>query len=225
MPDMSWFEELLYLLPGLILGLALHEYMHALVAYKCGDDTQKAFGRLTMNPMKHIDPMGFLFIVFFRFGWAKPVQVNARYLKKPKRDFMLISLAGPCANLLLGIVMSLLLSILNCILTLHPDLFGNRVFMAAHGVFMWAMLMNILLFVFNMLPIPGFDGYHALTSFLPGKVKEKLYPLERFGFLLFFIIVFFDIGFDIIGTIMFFITNFFTGIWEDLVMHIVSLFL
>lgn len=188
---MNWIEELLYLLPGLVLGFSLHEYCHARVAYACGDESQKSLGRLTLNPVKQIDPMGFLCMLIFRFGWARPVQVNHRALKKPKRDYFFVSLAGPVSNFLLAVVMSLPTAGCYAAMVLNPALAQNTLLTSAFNVFYCAMQFNFLLFLFNMLPIPGFDGYHVITCLLPARVNEFLYRFERYGFLILMVLLIF----------------------------------
>lgn len=188
---MAWIQELLYVLPGLLLGFSLHEYCHARVAYACGDESQKSLGRLTLNPVKQIDPMGFLCMIIFRFGWARPVQVNHRALKKPKRDYLFVSLAGPVSNFLLAVVMSLPTAGCYAAMVLNPELQYNTLLTSAYAVCYCAMNINFLLFFFNMLPIPGFDGYHAITCLLPARVNEFLYRFERYGFFILLLLVVF----------------------------------
>ena len=219
------FEELLYFLPGLIFGFSLHEFCHAFVAYKCGDETQKSFGRLTINPIKQIDPMGLLFIIFFKFGWAKPVQVNMRYLKKPKRDFFFISLAGPTANFLAGIGFSFIASIFTVSSWFNSTLINNSLILSARTVFIVASSMNFMLFIFNLLPFPGFDGYNAITAFLPSIVKEKLYRFEKFGFLLFIVLLMWGTPILILqNTVVWGLRDFFSGHSEKLLVIIFRLF-
>lgn len=211
---MNDLKEILYILPGLILGLSLHEYAHALVAYKCGDESQKALGNLTMNPIKHIDVLGFLFILLFRFGWAKPVRLNTRALKKPKRDFVLISIAGPLANLLLAFALSFIQAVLYFLRILNEEVVYNSFFLACLYVFDAAVMMNLLLFVFNMLPVPGFDGYHAITAYLPARINEKLYRFESFGFVILLLLFVFPGALNFMYEILYFLGNLFLRLWS-----------
>ena len=204
-------------LPGLILGLSMHEYFHALVAYKCGDDNQLSLGRLTLNPLKHIDPLGFIFLILLGFGWAKPVQFNARKLKKPKRDMFLISIAGPLANISLGFVFSMITAILAVISNLSIELYENALLSATYDIMGYAAIMNILLFVFNMLPIPGFDGYHAITTFLPARIKEKLFAIEHLGFVFLIALFIWDAPFNLISKLIDIIFNGFFDLFFNII--------
>ncbi len=177
-PDL---QRILYFLPGVIIGLTFHELMHAFTAYKLGDPTAKEQGRLTLNPLKHIDPLGFIFILIAGFGWAKPVQINRANLKHPKRDEALIAVSGPAANLALALVLSVFFS-----LTLH--LTGVPYDRIAHypvlGVFLFSIYINFALFLFNMLPIPPLDGSHLIFSALKIKPETEA-KIYRYGMLVF----------------------------------------
>ncbi|MCL2609373.1 MAG: site-2 protease family protein [Treponema sp.] len=149
------FQRILYFLPGIILGLTVHEYCHALCAFKLGDDTAREKGRLTLNPVRHIDPIGFLFIVFAGFGWARPVEFDPGRLRHPVRDRALIALAGPLSNLLLGILI---------LLTMRFALHFGRPSQTALSLMFFSAYINFALFVFNMLPIPPLDGSHVVFA-------------------------------------------------------------
>lgn len=174
--------SVLYSTPAVILGLTIHEYAHALAACRLGDPTAKDEGRLTLNPAKHIDPLGFLFLVVAGFGWAKPVRFSRERLAKPRRDESLIALAGPLSNLVLALLASILLRLL--------DLVFPALLVAEGGagqVFTRLMLnfvfINYGLFVFNMIPLPPLDGSHLLFSAFPLKpeIEAKLYRYGSFA--------------------------------------------
>jgi len=152
----------LYSLPGIILGLTVHEYAHAWASWKLGDETAREDGRLSLNPLKHIDPIGFLFLLVAGFGWAKPVRFNRERLAKPRRDEALIAAAGPLSNLALGVILSIVVRLLDLGLGLAgltmPDL--------AFEVFIYAIFINYGLFVFNLIPLPPLDGSHVFFSAL-----------------------------------------------------------
>jgi Zn-dependent protease len=155
----------LMFLPGIILGLTVHEYCHALVAHWCGDNTSKDQGRVTLNPLKHIDPLGFIMLLVVGFGWAKPVQFNEQNLRNPKADVIKIALAGPLSNALIAMLLSVILVISASALpglTSH----GTSTF---KDILIWAIFINWGLFVFNLIPLPPLDGSHLL-----------MYPLRRF---------------------------------------------
>lgn len=154
----------------------LHEYAHALVAVKLGDETPRNRGRLTVNPMAHIDPIGVIMIFLFGFGYAKPVEVRMRHFKKPKRDMALVALAGPVCNLLQALVFMFLSSGLL--------FFAVKTDNVAPGYmslfFNFAAIVNVNLAVFNLLPIPPLDGSRILTAVLPSKYYYKIMQYERY---------------------------------------------
>jgi len=148
--------------PGIIIGFTVHEYCHALAAFKLGDTTVKEDGRLTLNPAKHIDIMGLIFILFAGFGWAKPVQFYPSMLKNPKRDKVIIAAVGPFSNLLLGILFILILKGLWILPTNDARTIDILNYMI-DVLYYWSFT-NIALFVFNMFPIPPLDGSHIFLS-------------------------------------------------------------
>lgn len=165
------------ILPAVIIGLTVHEFAHAYTAYKLGDHTAKEQGRVTLNPLKHIDWLGFAFIVFAGFGWAKPVMFNPDNLKKKHRDEILIALAGPISNLLLALLFILLARVLYA----NPDLAQSAMGMKAVNMFLIWALINIGLFVFNMIPIPPLDGSHLYLSYLKAVNPVLMQNLYRYG--------------------------------------------
>jgi len=177
--------QTLKFLPGIILGLTLHEFSHAYVAHRCGDSTSKDQGRITLNPLKHIDPLGFIMLIFAGFGWAKPVQFNEQNLRNPKRDVILIALAGPLSNALIAMVLSVIFSMI----FLHAQFNQSPSMQVVSEIFLSAIYINWALFIFNLIPLPPLDGSHLLLS------QFKKYPvlyngLYRYGsFLLFGLIL------------------------------------
>ena len=169
-------KELLLMAPPILLALSLHEYAHAYAAYRLGDNTAKEEGRLTANPLKHLDPLGTLLLFIAGFGWAKPVPVNPWQFDNPKKGMMYVSLAGPGTNLLLAFLGAILFGLFN------PS--GDIVFMLNYFVYI-----NVLLAVFNMLPIPPLDGSKILAGILPGR-QPWLYQLERYGTPILFLLIF-----------------------------------
>lgn len=171
-------------LPAVIIGLTVHEFAHAYMAYKLGDHTAKDQGRLTLNPLKHIDWLGFAFIVFAGFGWAKPVVFNPDNLKKKHRDEILIGIAGPLSNLLLSIIFFLNIKVI-FLLGWSNSFVGAK---AVDILYVWGFL-NIGLFVFNMIPIPPLDGSHFYQSYLSKTNPQLMYNLYRYGTLGLFVII------------------------------------
>ena len=185
-------RQTLLLLPGILIGLTFHEFAHGWVAYRLGDNTAKHQGRLTLNPIPHLDPIGFLMLVFFHFGWAKPVPVNPYNLKTDAKQGMLyVSLAGPVTNLLLAIVLAVLLRL--GIFSFIPEVYQMAV---------WAVYINIILAVFNLLPVPPLDGSKILAGILPGNTPW-LHHLESYGIIILLLLLFTGI----IGHILGFVIN------------------
>ncbi|MBP3721959.1 MAG: site-2 protease family protein [Selenomonadaceae bacterium] len=163
-------------LPGLILAMTVHEYAHARVAVELGDITPRVMGRLTLNPKAHIDPIGLLCLFLVHFGWAKPVSINPRNFKNPRRDDILVSLAGPFANLLLAF--------LSLIVLLVYSKMGGNMTQGMSLVFRLIIEYNIGFAIFNLLPIPPLDGSHVLMQILPRDLAYKLEGLEKYSFII-----------------------------------------
>jgi Zn-dependent protease len=175
-PDL---KRIALVLPAVLVGFTVHEFSHALVAVRLGDSTPRDQGRLTLNPISHIELIGLLMILLVGFGWAKPVQINPRNFKNPKNDEILVSLAGPFSNVLFGIAFALALKFL---LTLAPQIFYTGgfgpVLFQILSYFVW---INLLLAVFNLFPIPPLDGSHILLSLIPDKFIRFKLVYTRYG--------------------------------------------
>ena len=181
----EWLIHLLLSLPTILIALSVHECAHAWAAYKLGDSTAKNFGRMTINPLKHLDPLGVLCMIVAGFGWARPVPVNSRNLRNPKRDMVLISLAGPASNIILAFIGLLILRILQVLVL--PALSAAAI--GTFGVDAIAMLLQFLMLfcmlnaglaIFNLLPIPPLDGSHLLALILPSRIYFKYVRYERY---------------------------------------------
>ena len=164
----------------------LHEFAHALIAVKLGDDTPRLRGRLTINPMAHIDKRGALMIFLFGFGYAKPVEVRMRRFKKPKRDMALVALAGPVCNILQSLI---LLFIYNALYYFGSSS-GNAIMTYMGLFFFYAAVINVNLAVFNLLPIPPLDGSRLATALLPAKYYYKIMQYERYIMIGLFVLLF-----------------------------------
>ena len=161
-------EVLLLLVPVLIFALCFHEFAHAWVAYKLGDPTAKQSGRLTLNPLAHLDPMGSLMILIIGFGYAKPVPVDARYLKNPRTDMMKVAFAGPAANLLLAFVGGTII---------RAHVVGGSLILM---LYLFTQI-NIMLAVFNMIPIPPLDGSQIFSGLMVRKNPNLVMKLQMYG--------------------------------------------
>lgn len=195
---MDWLlEELLILLitaPTVLIALTVHELSHGYVAYWMGDPTPKYAGRLSFNPLKHLDPFGAICLLLFRFGWAKPVPVNTRHFKKPRLGMALTSLAGPLSNLILAFLGSFFYVLSYFTLIGLPETSGFLfnvcdIWNLFNFYFVW---LNISLALFNLLPIPPLDGSNILLSFLPSKAQEVVYKYQRYVSLGFFVLLLLD---------------------------------
>jgi len=176
MPDFFSAERLqLYaiMIPGLLTALILHEVAHGYVAYLLGDPTAKAQGRLTLNPLKHLDPIGTLAFFIVQFGWARPVPVNPRYFRNPRQGMMLTALAGPGTNFLLAGAFAL---VLHALAATNAEPGAAVILICYYGVFA-----NLILGVFNLIPIPPLDGSNILAYFLPPRLAYKYQSFGRYG--------------------------------------------
>jgi len=162
--DLEFFiKRLVISLPVILFAITIHEYAHGWVADKLGDPTARMMGRLTLNPVPHIDPMGFLMLIIIGFGWAKPVLVNPRNLTNLRRDMLLISLAGPVSNVAAALLLSILFRAL--IGQLGGDI--SLVLRVGMLLIIWGIVINLALAVFNLIPIPPLDGSKILAGILP----------------------------------------------------------
>ena len=161
-------EVLVLLIPVLLFALVFHEFSHGWVANKLGDPTAKNQGRLTLNPMAHLDPIGSMMILFVGFGWAKPVPVDSRYLANPRKDMMKIAFAGPASNLLLAFIGGILIRI-----TGYAGPLSSMLILFTQ--------INISLAVFNMIPIPPLDGSQIFSGIMIRKNPQLVMQLQMYG--------------------------------------------
>lgn len=201
---LDFLRQLITWAPGLIMGVVLHEYAHGYIAYKSGDNTAKSLGRLTLNPIAHIDLFGSillpLLLILFRsgivFGYAKPVPINPGYFRNYRKGLRYTSLAGPVTNLIIAFVVGLVYGLFFYIFfkltngMLMSDTFGFNAFNLISQVFQGAIYINIFLAILNFIPIPPLDGSKILASFLPDEAMFKFLSLGRFGFIFIFIFLF-----------------------------------
>lgn len=159
----------LYLLPGIIFGLVFHEFCHGYAAYRLGDPTARDAGRLSLNPLKHLDLLGTACLIFFRFGWAKPVPFNPYYFKNPRQGTMITAIAGPASNLLLAAVLGIITGILFNQVIAHPVGYQNLGPRLLYAFVFNGFYINIVLAMFNLIPIPPLDGSHIIWGLLPAK--------------------------------------------------------
>lgn len=179
--DISWT---ILIVPAFIVAGSVHEYMHAWTAQKLGDFTAATQGRLTLNPLKHLDPWGFLLMITAGFGWMKPVPVNEYNFRHPVRDMAIVAAAGPASNLLMAVISSLLLRLL------FPSGFINTIEIGSPTLSLFAfqllysfIYVNVILALFNLIPIPPLDGSRMIRAFLPKPIRLGWDQIERYSFI------------------------------------------
>jgi Zn-dependent protease len=196
-------QTLFILAPPFLLALTFHELAHGYVAYVLGDPTAKNAGRLTMNPLKHLDPYGVLAFIILKIGWAKPVPVNPRYFKNPQKDLLLVALAGPVSNVFLALLSALLLKV-----ALFAPFLPSFLLNPLGYILMASIWINVMLAVFNLLPIPPLDGSKILMGFLSPQHAEKYARMEPYTIIV--LLLLFAVG--ILGKVILPIITFFTQI-------------
>ncbi len=187
---MSYLIHYLLIAPAILFALTIHEYFHARVAYKKGDLTAKLAGRLTLNPLKHLDPIGTVMLFLFRFGWAKPVPVNPYNFKNPRKDMVWVSLAGPLSNLGSGVFFCIILRVIR-----ELNLQSLSGFYPFYLIIIFLAFYNLILCIFNLIPIFPLDGANVLYHLLPEEIAYEYGKIARFGpFILILIILLGSLG-------------------------------
>ena len=172
---------MLIALPGIVIGLSFHELGHAFVSDRLGDPTPRAQGRLTLNPRAHFDPVGFLALMFCGFGWGIPVEINPRYYKHPRRDELLVSLAGVVMNLIVAIVFSFIVHFVY-INVPYDKLSDGTLMGTLFNILLQVVIVNVVLMVFNLIPVPPLDGFGIITEIFNLREKSFYYTLYNYGF-------------------------------------------
>ena len=170
-------------IPGLFLALSFHEFAHGYAAYLMGDNTARYNGRLSLNPMAHLDIVGTLCLLLFHFGWAKPVPINPANFRNHRKGIIVVSLAGPFANFLLALVCTILCKFL------YGFISTSQIAEFFYMVLLYAQVMNVGLMVFNLIPIPPLDGSKVLMEFLPYRMRYQMYSLERYSGIILLVLV------------------------------------
>ena len=192
---MNLIAQYLITIPAVLLAIILHELAHGYTAYRLGDPTARNMGRLTLNPLKHLDPIGALCMIFFHFGWAKPVPINSRFFKNKKRDVALTALAGPLTNFLLSLLsapiyLMLKRGYINAVLGGESDAFITGLILSLYYFFYYFHIVNLGLCLFNLIPIPPLDGSRILFTFLPAKYYFSVMRYERYFPLALLLVIF-----------------------------------
>ena len=177
---MQWLVDKMLLLPGIVIGLSFHEFGHAIVAYKLGDNTPKLQGRVTLNPLAHIDWMGLAALFFCGFGWGQPVQINPYNFKHRRRDELLVALAGVVMNLLLAVVFTVIAKIIVMAGGYYWTM-SSTLGMGIWQIIMYALQINLVLMIFNLIPCPPLDGFNIIANIFGFGGTQTYWNIYRYG--------------------------------------------
>lgn len=205
----SGLISFLYTLPALLFCLAVHEFAHAYTAYKLGDNSQKIMGRLTLNPLSHIDISGFICIALFGFGWGKPVIVDDRNFKNKAGGSALVAFAGPCSNIIMAAIFTIILKVL-IVTGVVSSAINSSVGSIIMNIFILTIQFNVVFGIFNLIPIPPFDGSRILYFFLPSKARKIMLDIERYSFIIIILILVTNIGTYLVSPIINFVLGLIT---------------
>ncbi len=187
----SFITQLIILAPPLLFALTFHEFAHGYVAYRLGDPTAKNAGRLTLNPLKHLDPIGTIAFFFIKFGWAKPVPVNPAYFRNPRKDMLWVALAGPVTNLVLALISAIITKTLWFLASSLPySAMAEAILVPLNAMLIASVWINLVLCIFNFLPIPPLDGSRILSGLLPQDLAISYMKIERYGFIIILVLAF-----------------------------------
>lgn len=207
--------EIAWSIPAVLIAITFHEYCHGMMAYKMGDPTAAEAGRLTLNPLAHLDPIGTLMLILFRFGWAKPVPVNFNRLRHPKRDMIYVSIAGPIANIVIAVVFALTLRLSYYLIgqtnIAQNSSFFNLLITLLRGWIIFlqtGVIINLALTIFNLIPVPPLDGSKIVMGLLPYPQSYKFSKLEPYGPILLLILVLSGMIGKVLFPIVFFLFRF-----------------
>ena len=184
----EWILSMLIMLPGIIVGLSFHEFAHGFVSYKLGDPTPKIQGRVTINPMAHIEPVGFIALLLCGFGWGIPVSIDPTYYKHKRRDELLVSLAGVVMNLIIAVVFAFFIRLLFAAGIERSDL-GDILI----RIFVQVARINLVLMIFNLIPVPPLDGFGIITQIFDLRKYDWYYKVYNNGFYILLVLILFGI--------------------------------
>lgn len=194
----QWVYTKLLILPGIIIGLSFHEAAHAWVSYKLGDPTPKLQGRVTLNPLAHIDPVGFIALLFIGFGWGIPVEIDPRHYKNRRSGELLVSLAGVTANLITAVIFALIFRLAESHMSYAFYQGAGQVLMQ---ILLYVVYINLVLMVFNLIPVPPLDGFGVVTQLFRLERYEWYWKIYQYGQPILLILIIFNIPSKIIGPV------------------------
>ncbi len=186
----TWIYNKAMILPGIVIGITFHEAAHGYVSYWLGDPTPRNDGRLTLNPLAHFDVWGFIFLLFAGFGWGKPVRIDSRYYKKPRRDELLVDLAGVFMNFIVAVVFALIGRLM---LHTMSQSFYNGIGSILFEIVINIVAINCMLMIFNLIPVPPLDGWGIATELFHLKKYSWWYKIYRYGSLILMLLIIFNI--------------------------------
>lgn len=199
-------QDLLYRIPAVLVALSFHEWAHAYAAFRLGDPTARNLGRMTINPIKHIDPIGLIFMIIARFGWAKPVPVNPRNFSKPRRDDIFVSVAGVSVNLMLSFISAGVFFFIFGVLNITNG--------SLETIIRYFFTINLCLAVFNLIPIPPLDGYHVFKNATIRVFSPNFFmALERYGFVILSVLLITNVINSILGFVVDPVSSGFSAFW------------
>lgn len=203
---MKSIQDLTYTVPAVLIAISMHEFAHGYVSYKLGDPTPKERGRLSLNPFRHLDLVGTLCLMFFHFGWAKPVMVNPYYYKNRKRGMLLVALGGPVMNFIISFIS---LFIMGIIIKMTGGYAGD-IIVFVFNLLSYIVMINLGLGVFNLIPVPPLDGSKVLGAILPEDKYFKYMQYEKYGYIILLILL----GVGLISGPLSFVTGtLYDGMW------------
>jgi Zn-dependent protease len=205
----SWFMSILITLPAILIGLSFHEFAHAFAADRLGDRTPRMQGRVTINPVAHVDPFGIIALIFIGFGWGKPVMVDDRNFKHVRRDSLIVDLAGITTNLILAIVFA---GIFKLLYIYQYDFLNTYMGGVVAQMVYYIVQINIVLMIFNLLPVPPLDGFGIITQLFNLRQKDWYYQVYNNGFIILLLLIVFNVTDKVIGPAI--------GFVSDIVMNI-----
>ncbi|MDR0357153.1 MAG: site-2 protease family protein [Clostridiales Family XIII bacterium] len=206
----GWLRDELLILPGIIIGLTVHEFAHAFAAYKLGDQTPKLQGRVTLNPLAHIDPVGLIALLFVGFGWGKPVQVNPYAFKHRRRDNLITDAAGVATNFVIAFIF---MGIIKIVVSVSGYASATTALYYVINILIYVVWINLVLMIFNLLPVPPLDGFGIVTEIfdLRGKpIYEKIYHA---GMPILILLILFNVPSKVIEPIIRFLYEFIEGVF------------
>lgn len=207
---MDWIMSKLIILPAILIGISFHEFAHALAAHRLGDPTPERQGRVTINPVAHVDPFGLLALFFIGFGWGKPVMVDERNFKHRRRDSIIVDLAGVVTNFILAIIFA---GIFKLLILYQYNFLNTSLGSIVVDMILAIISINIVLMIFNLLPVPPLDGFGILTEIFNWKTKEWYYQVYNSGFIILLVLMIFNITDIVLGRGVSYIYSFIMNIY------------